>query len=117
MSTITNKAASSKSGGLESMNYYVFDGEDNDEWNEYSIKTLAFAETKVWVEGLTDSTAAEDKKKNAKIYRTLSLTGKTFKYLNRSNNQKEIWEALEVKYVPTEEDDRYELEGYMMENA
>ena len=36
MSAITNQAESSKSGGLESLKYYVFDGEYDDIWNEYS---------------------------------------------------------------------------------
>ena len=42
MSADTNQGTSSKSGGLESVKYYVFNGEDEDKWNEYSIKTLAF---------------------------------------------------------------------------
>ena len=69
-----------------------------------------FAETKGWVEGLTDSTVVDDKKKKAKSYLAMSLTSKSFKLLNRLNNPKDIWEALEEEYVPTEEYDRYELE-------
>ena len=40
------------------MKYYVFNGEDEDKWNKYSIKTLAFAETK--------GDVSEDMKKTAK---------------------------------------------------
>ena len=110
MSAITNQAASSKSGGLESVKYHVFDGEDDYKWNEYCIKMLTFVETKGWEEGLTDGTAAEDKKKKAKSYLTMSLISKAFKFLSRSKNLKDIWEALEEEYAPTEEDDRYKLE-------
>ena len=46
MSADTNQRTSLKSGGLESAKYYVFNGEDEDKWNEYSIKTLTCAETK-----------------------------------------------------------------------
>ena len=46
MSTDTNKGTISKPGGLKSVKYYVFNGENEDEWNKYSIKTLAFAETR-----------------------------------------------------------------------
>ena len=49
MSTITG--AGLKSGGLESVKYYIFDREDKDKSNENSIKMLAFAETKGWMEG------------------------------------------------------------------
>ena len=100
MSAITNIGAGFKSGGLESVKYYVFDGEDEDKWNEYSIKTLAFAETKGWMEGLTDENASDEKKKKAKSYLTMSLTGKAFKFLNRSKNTKDIWEALEEEFAP-----------------
>ena len=40
----------------------------------------------------------------------MSLTGKAFKFLNRSKEPKEIWDALEEEFAPTEEEDRYELE-------
>ena len=110
MSAITNIGAGSKSGGVKSVKYYVFDGEDEDKWNEFSIKTLAFAETKGWMEGLTDKIALDEKKKKAKSYLTMSLTGKVFKFLNQSKNPKDIWEALEEEFAPTEEDNRYELE-------
>ena len=33
MSVITNLGAGPKSGGLESVKYYVFDGENEDKWN------------------------------------------------------------------------------------
>ena len=52
--------------------YYIFNGEDEDKWNEFSIKTLAFAETKGWVEGLTDENAADDMEKKVKSYVTIS---------------------------------------------
>ena len=110
MSAITNLGAGPKLGGLESVKHYVFDGEDEDKWKENSIKTLAFAETKGWMEGLTDETSSDKKKKKAKSYLTMSLTGKGFKFLNRLKNPKEIWEALEEEFAPAEEDNRYELE-------
>ena len=47
ISADTNQRIISKSGGLESGKYYVYIGEDEDKWNEHTIKTLAFAETKV----------------------------------------------------------------------
>ena len=121
MSAITNHAVSSKSGGLESVKFYVFDREDDDIWNKCSIKKLVFVETKGWVEGLTDSTATEDKKKKAKSYLTMSLTGKAFKFLNCLKNPKNILEALEEEYASMEEDDRCELEEefkrFMMEDT
>ena len=40
----------------------------------------------------------------------MSLTGKAFKFLNRSKNPKEIWLAFEEESTPTEEDDGYDLE-------
>ena len=82
MSTDTNQGTSSKSGGLESVMYYIFNREDEEKWNKYSIKTLAFAETKGQVEGLTNENALEEMKKKAKSYLTMSLTGKAFKFLN-----------------------------------
>ena len=110
MSVESNQGSSPKSGGLESVKFYVFNGEDEEKWNEYCIKTLAFAETKGWVEGLTEKNAADDLKKKAKSYLTMSLTGKAFKFLNRSKEPKDIWDALEEEFAPTEEEDRYELE-------
>ena len=62
------------------------------------------------MEGLTDENALEEKKKKAKSYLTMSLPGKAFKFLNQSKNSKDIWEALEEEFTPTEGDDRYELE-------
>ena len=41
---------------------------------------------------------------------TKSLTGKDFKFLNCSKNQKEILETFEEEYFFTEEDSRYELQ-------
>ena len=111
MSTIaTSNSPGIKSGGLESVKYYVFDGEDEERWNEYSIKTLAFAETKGWKEGLTDKNASDEKKKKAKNYLTMSLTGKAFRFINQSRNADEIWNALIDEYAPTEAEDRYDLE-------
>ena len=46
MSAEINQESSSKAGGLESVKFYVFNKEDEEKWNEYSIKTLLFAETK-----------------------------------------------------------------------
>ena len=64
MSTVvTSNSLGVKSGGLESVKYYVFDGEDEERWNEYSIKTLAFIDAKGWKEGLTDKNASDEKKK------------------------------------------------------
>ena len=40
----------------------------------------------------------------------MSLTSKAFKFLNQSKNSKDIWEALEEEFAPTEEDNRYKLE-------
>ena len=68
----------------------MFDGEDKDKWNEFSIKTLALAETKWWMEGLMDEHASDEKKKKAENYLTISLTSKAFKFLNRSKNPKDI---------------------------
>ena len=92
------------------MKYYVFHRVDSNKWNEQSMKTLAFAETKRWVGGLTDSTTTENKKKKAKSYPMMLLSEKAFKLLNRSMNLKDIWKALEEQYASTEEDDWYELE-------
>ena len=86
MSAITNQAVGSKAGRVESFKYYVFDGEDEDKWNEYNIKTLESAETNGWIEGLTDRNASDKKKKKAKSYLTISLTGKAFKFLNQLMN-------------------------------
>ena len=83
MTVATNVSSASKSGGLESVKYYVFDGEDEDKWNEYSIKTLAFAEAKGWKEGLTEEDPSEEKARNAKNYLTMSLTGKAFRFITR----------------------------------
>ena len=110
MSVATSSSSSAKSGGLESVKFYIFDGEDEERWNEYSIKTLAFAEAKGWKEGLTDKNASDEKKKNAKNYLTMSLTGKAFRFINRSKKANEIWDALIDEFAPTEEEDRYELE-------
>ena len=110
ISVDTNQGTNSKSGGLESVKYYVFNGEDEDKWNEYCIKTLAFAETKGWVEGLTNENASEDMKKKVKSYLTMSLTGKVFKFLDRSREPKDVRDALEEELSQTEDEDRYELE-------
>ena len=40
----------------------------------------------------------------------MSLTGKAFEFLNRSREPKDIWDALEEDFVPTEDEDCYELE-------
>ena len=82
MSVITNQGAGSKAEGLESVKYYVFHGEDKDKWNEYSIKTLAIAETKGWMKRLTDENALDENKKKTKNYLTMSLIGLAFKFLN-----------------------------------
>ena len=110
MSVATSSSSKSKSGGLESVKYYVFDGENEERWNEYSIKTLAFAESKGWSEGLTSESASKDSKTSAKNYLTMSLTGKAFRFVNQTKTACEIWEALKDEYAPTEEEDRYELE-------
>ena len=99
MPAITTLAESSKSGGLEGVKYYVFDGEDVNKWDEYSIIMLAFAETKGWVEGLIHSSATDKKKKKSCM--TMSLTRIAFKFLNRSKNFKDVWEALEEEYAST----------------
>ena len=49
-------------------------------------------------------------KKKAKSYLTMSLTGKEFKFINRSKEPKEIWDALEEEFAPMDEEDQYELE-------
>jgi len=111
MSTVTtSNSPGAKSGGLESVKYYVFDREDKERWNEYSIKTLAFAEAKGWKEGLMEKDASDEKKKNAKNYLTMSLTGKAFRFISRSKKANEVWNALMDEYAPTEAEDRYELE-------
>ena len=111
MSTVTtSNSPGNKSGGLESVKYYVFDGEDEERWNEYSIKTLAFAEAKGWKEGLTEKDASDEKKRNAKNYLTMSLTGKAFSFISRSKEAYEVWNALMDEFAPTEAEDRYELE-------
>ena len=72
---------------------------------------LAFAYTKGWMEGLTDSNATiEKKKKKANSNLTMYLTGKAFKFSNRSKNCKDIWETLEEEYAPREANNRDELE-------
>ena len=45
------------------------------------MKILAFAEKKGWVE-VTNSNATAEKKKKAKSYLAMLLTGKAFKFLN-----------------------------------
>ncbi len=110
MSITTSSSSSPKPGGLESVKYYVFDGEDEDRWNEYSIKTMAFAEAKGWNKGLMEEGADEKSKTSAKNCLTMSLTGKAFRFVNQTKSAKEIWEALKDEYAPTEEEDRYELE-------
>ena len=40
----------------------------------------------------------------------MSLTGKSFKFLNCSKEPKDVWDALEVEFALTEDEDRYELE-------
>ena len=109
MSTNTKQGNSPKSGRLESVKYYIFNGEDEDKWIEYSIKTLAFAETKEWVEGLTDKSALDDMKRKAKNYLTLSLTGKAFKFLNCSKEPKDVWDMLRKGFTPMEDEDFYKL--------
>ena len=71
---------------------------------------MAFAETKRWVEGLTVENATEEIQKKAKSYLTKSLTGKAFKFLNRSREPKDVYDALEEEFAPTEDEDRYEVE-------
>ena len=110
MSIITSSSSASKSGGLESIKNYVFDGENEERWHEYCIKTLAFAETKGWQEGLTKSDASKEHQTSAKNYLTMLLTGKAFRFINQTKKANEIWEALKDEYAPTEEEDRYELE-------
>ena len=58
---------------------------------------------------LTDENALDENKKKTKNYLTMSLIGLAFKFLNWSKNPKDIWEALEEDFVPTEEYNRYEL--------
>ena len=82
------------------MKFNVFNGKDEDKWNEYSTKILAFAETKGWLEGLTDKSASDGMKKKAKCYLTMSLTGKAFKFLNRSKELKNIWDVLDEEFAP-----------------
>ena len=38
------------------------------------------------------------------------LAGKAFRFISHSKKANEIWEALNDKYAPIEEEDRYELE-------
>ena len=71
---------------------------------------LACAETKGWVEGLRDENSLDKKKMKAKSYLAISQINKAFKFLYRLKNPKDIWEPLEEEFVPTKEDDRYELE-------
>ena len=110
MSMETNQGTSSKSGGLKSVKFHVFNREDKDKWNKYSIKMLAFAETKGWIEGLKDMNASDDIKKKAKSYLMMSLTRKAFKFLNCSKEPKDVWDALEEEFAPMEEEDRDKLE-------
>ena len=91
------------------MKYYKFNGEDEDKWNEYSIKTLAFAETKGLVEGLTNENASEEMKKKVMSYLTMLLVRKASNFLNRSREPKVVWDALEEEIAPTEDKDLYEL--------
>ena len=81
MSVATSSSSDAKSGGLESVKYYVFDGENEKRWHKYSIKTLTFAEAKGWIEGLTKESASEEKQRSAKNYLMMSLTGKSFRLL------------------------------------
>ena len=110
MSVVTSSSSAAKSGGLESVKYYVFDGENEERWHEYCIKTLAFVEAKGWSEGLTEENASKEHKTGAKNYLTMSLTGKASRFINQAKKASEIWEALKDEYAPTEEEDHYELE-------
>ena len=60
------------------MKFYVINEEDEDKWNKYSIKMLAFSETKGWAEGLRDKSPLDDMKKKAKNYLIMPFTGKEF---------------------------------------
>ena len=110
MSAATSSNSGAKSGGLESVKYYVFDGENEGRWHEFSIKTLAFAEAKGWKEGLIKDNASKENQTRAKNYLTMSLTGKAFRFINQAKKASDIWDALKDEYAPTEEEDRYELE-------
>ena len=110
MTEITSSSSKNKLGGLESVKFYVFDGENEERWHEYNIKILAFAEAKGWKEGLTKEEASDEDKKSANHYLTMSLTRKAFRFISHSKKANEIWKALNEKYAPTEEKDRYELE-------
>ena len=57
-----------------------------------------------------DEITSDDMKRKAKSYCTISFTGKGFKFLNRSREPKDIWDALEEEFAPTEEKDCHELE-------
>ena len=63
----TNQGTSLKLGELESLKFYIFNREDEDRWNKYSIKTFAFAETKGCIEGLTDKSTSDDMKRRESI--------------------------------------------------
>ena len=90
MSIDTSSSSTARSGGLESVKYYVFDGENEERWNEYCIKTLAFVETKDWGEGLTKRDASKENKTSAKNYLTMSLTGKAFRFVSQTKTACEI---------------------------
>ena len=111
MSADTNQGTTSKSGVLESVKNYIYNGEDEDKWNKYSIKTSAFAETKELLEGLTNENNSQDIKKKEKSCLTMSLTENEFQFLNCSREPQDVWDALEEKFTPMEEGDRYEFKA------
>ena len=78
MSVVTSSSSGAKSGGLESVKYYVFDGENEEGWHEYCIKTLAFADAKGWSEGLTKDDAAKEHHTSAKIISPCRLLARRF---------------------------------------
>ena len=120
MSVVMSRSSGAKLGGLESIKYYVFNGENKERWHKYYIKTLAFAEVKGWREGLTKDDASKEHQTNAKNYLIMSLTGKAFRFINQVMKANEIWEALKDEYSPTKEEYCYKLEQqfkqYVMEN-
>ena len=61
------------------------------------------------MEGLTEENASDNMKRKATSYLTMLLTWKAFKFLNRSIEPKDRWDALEEKFAPTEDEDCYEL--------
>ena len=78
MLVVMSRSSGAKLGGLESIKYYVFDGENKERWHKYYIKTSAFADVKRWREGLTKDDASKEHQTNVKNYLTMSLTGKAF---------------------------------------